>query len=84
MSYRLLKLEVKGLSQEEILTELTPNEYKQMKEYKDDYRICVVTKTLSKSPRLSIFSFSPENGRWEDEKGRHLKIREIKSARLNL
>jgi hypothetical protein len=35
---KLLKIEVKGLSQEEILIELTPNEYDKMKKYKDNYR----------------------------------------------
>lgn len=84
MGKQKLRLEVKGLSQEGVLVELTPNEYKKMKKYLDSYRICVATKALSKNPFLRIFSFSPENRRWEDEKGSYLEITEIVSARMTL
>lgn len=83
MNDKTLKLEVKGLSREEILIELTPNEYEKMKKYKDNYRICVVTNALSKRTLLTIFSFSPENGKWEDDMGNELKITEIVSAMMN-
>jgi len=91
---KLLKLEVKGLSQDAVTIELTPNEYNQvkkiiykynkLKKYEDNYKICIVTKALSKRPLplLSLFSFSP-NGKWEDERGNQLKIIEIISARMN-
>lgn len=79
-----LKLEVKGLSQEELLIEMTPKEYEKMRKYLDSYRICVVTDALSENPLLRIFSFSPKHRRWEDEKGSFLEITEIVSARMTL
>jgi hypothetical protein len=81
---KLLKIEVKGLSQEEILIELTPNEYDKMKKYKDNYRIAVVTNALGENPLLKILSFSPESAEWEDEQGSPLSISEIVSARITL
>lgn len=78
---KLLRLEVKGLSHKELLIELTPNEYKKMKEYKYSYRICVVTNILTQAS-LSVFSFSRENARWEDDQGNQLKITEAVSARM--
>lgn len=84
LNERKLKLEVKGLSCEELIIELTPNEYVNMKKHKDSYRICVVTKALSKHASLSVFSFSPESGKWEDEQQRQLKLVEIISVRMNV
>lgn len=81
---RLLRLEVKGLSYSEISVEVTPNEYSQMKKHRDTYRLCIVSDALSKHPKLSTFSFSPESGQWEDNNRNHLRIKEIKSARLFL
>lgn len=78
-----LKIEVKGLSQNFVSVELTPNEYKNLKKLKDNYRLCVVTETLT-NPDLSIFSYSTEHDQWIDEKGRVLKIEEIKSARMKI
>ena len=79
-----LKIEVKGLSQQEINIELTPNEYRMMERYKDsDYVICVVTNILKK-PRLSTFLYSPESNRWEDKKGNQLIEKIVKSARMYL
>jgi len=79
-----LRLEVKGLSQKELLVEFTPNEYMQMKEHSDSYRICVVTDALSQASLLRIFSFSPEIGKWEDDQGNQLKIDEVVSARITM
>jgi hypothetical protein len=79
---RLLRLEVKGLSQKELLIELTPNEYEKMRKYQDSYRICVVIDALDSEPLLRIFSFSSESGQWEDIKGNQLTITEITSARM--
>ncbi len=84
MGSQKLRLEVKGLSQEDLLIELTPKEYEKMRKYVDSYRICVVTNSLSKNPLLRIFSFSPENRRWEDDKECYLKIAKIVSARMTL
>ncbi|MDP1551934.1 MAG: DUF3883 domain-containing protein [Methanobacteriaceae archaeon] len=83
MNKRKLKIEVKGLSQEKIKIELTPNEYEQMNNFKDNYRISVVTNALN-NPKLSIFSFNKELETWQDEFGSKLKINEIKSARCYL
>ena len=80
---RILKLEVKGLSGQDILVDFTPREYEKMREHKENYRICVVTNCLSK-PTLKIFSFSPESGRWEDDDGNSLTIKEVVSARMSL
>lgn len=77
-----LRLEVKGLSQGVISIEVTPNEYDNMKKFKDTYRVCVVTNALASKPQLSIFSYSPENKSWEDDTGRQLDISEVISARM--
>ena len=77
-------VEVKGLSQNQIIIELTPNEYLNMQKHEDLYRICVLINALSPKKSLSIFSYSPENNQWEDEKGKALKISEIIGARMQL
>ena len=51
-----LKIEVKGLSGDSINIGLTPNEYAMMNKYSYSYRISVVTKALTKSPKLSIIA----------------------------
>jgi len=75
-----LRREVKGLSGPEHCVELTPNEYAKMQEYRQSYRICVVTNALS-NPRLDVFAFSPDSQRWEDDDGRPLAIEKIIAAR---
>ncbi len=79
-----LLLEVKGLSQSQVVVELTPNEYENMKRHKDIYRIAILTDALKPKNNLHIFSFSPENKLWEDEKSRILIIEERVSARMSL
>ncbi len=79
---RILRLEVKGLSQSEICVQMTPNEYAKMKEHKDTYRICVVTDALKK-PKLDIFYYSQDSGEWENDNGNILKIEEIMAAKLS-
>ena len=79
-----LLLEVKGLSQSQIVVELPPNEYENMKRHKDIYRIAILTDALEPNANLHIFSFSPENQLWENEKGKALNIEERVSARMNL
>jgi hypothetical protein len=81
---RLLRLEVKGLSQQNVLVELTANEYQQMNRHRESYRICVVTEALSEAPSLRRFSFSPEANTWEDDQRNQLVIEEKISARLTL
>jgi len=84
LSNKLVRLEVKGLSQHEIQIELTPNEYTSLQKYQETYRLCIVTSALSNSPTLRIFSFSPDNNTWEDDAGNQLTIAEVKSARMRL
>jgi hypothetical protein len=81
---KILRVEVKGLSGEDVLIELTPNEYKQMIKHNESYRISIVTNALSAKPRLRIFSFAPESGHWEDEKGNYLTVQIIEAARMYL
>lgn len=77
-----LLLEVKGLSGEEINIELTHNEFKQMLANKDDFRLCIVTKALTK-PSSFIFSYSLSENIWSDVKqNRELAFKELLSARV--
>jgi len=82
----LLRIEVKGLSGDEILFDLTPNEYDKMNDskIKDSYRIAVVTKALTKKPNLTIFSHNPETGQWEDDDENLLTVTEITGARMTV
>jgi hypothetical protein len=77
---RELKLEVKGLSGEQIVVELTPNEYKAMKTHTASYRICVVTNALAE-PSLAVFGYTPDSGKWETAEGRVLNLQEIIAVR---
>ena len=77
---RKLKLEVKGLSGEQIVVELTPNEYKAMEANLDSYRICVVT-SAQLQPRLEVFGYSNDSSRWESAQGRVLNLQEIIAVR---
>ncbi|MEO0070705.1 MAG: DUF3883 domain-containing protein [candidate division WOR-3 bacterium] len=72
-----LRLEVKGLSQEEICFELTRNEYTVMIDHNDTYRICVVTNALSKHPLLRIFSYYPNHKSWIADDGKRLHIKKV-------
>lgn len=76
-----LKLEVKGLSGKDTLTELTPNEYKNLQNDKKFYRVCIVTNALTK-PNLKIYAYSNDNESWMSEDGTILKFKEIMSARI--
>ncbi len=66
-----LLLEVKGLSGDFVNIELTPNEYTNLKRHKNNYRVCVVTKTLD-SPVLYIYTHQQNVG-WIDQYGNLLK-----------
>jgi hypothetical protein len=76
-----LKLEVKGLSGSITSTELTPNEYKNLKADKKFYRLCIVTDTLTK-PKLKIFAYSNDNKEWTSQDGTILKFEDVISARI--
>jgi len=56
-----LKIEIKGLSGQEVFVELTPNEFSKMNNNKDSYRLCVVTKCLE-NPELYVFFIFPLKG----------------------
>jgi hypothetical protein len=76
-----LKLEVKGLSGANISTELTPNEFKNLKADKIFYRLCIVTNTLTK-PNLKVFAHSKDNNEWTSEDGTVIRFQEVVSARI--
>jgi hypothetical protein len=78
-----LKLEVKGLSGNDIFTELTPNEYKNLKADNKFYRLCIVSNALTR-PKLAIFSYSIENNAWTSEDGMVLIFDEVISARVSV
>lgn len=80
---RELRLEVKGLSGSHISVEVTPNEYSKMNEFRDSYRLCVVTNSLS-APLLTIFQYSVESNCWATADGYRLSIRELTSARCTV
>jgi hypothetical protein len=78
-----LRIEVKGLSGADVSVEVSYNEYKNMKKYKESYRLCVVINCL-KSPLLYTFAYSHEKKCWLDEDGNILNIEEILLARCKL
>lgn len=57
-------------------------EYSEMQANKYVYRLSIVANAISGTPNQSIFSYSPENGLWEDNKGNCLEINEIISVRM--
>ncbi len=59
----ILLIEVKGHKGNVVQFELTPNEYTQMKSFKNKYRVCVVRNALL-SPDLTIFSPKKHRGSW--------------------
>jgi hypothetical protein len=77
-----LKLEVKGLSGNSIVTELTPNEFKNLNADRKLYRLCIVTEALTNNPKLKVFSYSNDNKEWTSEDGTILNFQEIISARI--
>jgi hypothetical protein len=79
---RELRLEVKGLSGSDAVVDLTPNEYRAMRQHRDSYRVCVVTNALT-DPSLEVFAYSRETSRWESPAGRVLAVEEIVAARCS-
>ena len=76
-----LLLEVKGLSGNILSIELTPNEYKNSKEKKIHYKLCIVTNALTK-PKLEIFSFNFELDFWTNDLNEKLLTEEKVAARM--
>lgn len=83
----VLHLEVKGVAGTDVAVELTANEYKWMKKNRNSYRVCIVTKALSRTPVLSIYGYVPGSKRWEHhEDGSPIQIEPVwvQTARLHL
>jgi hypothetical protein len=76
-----LLLEVKGLSGKIVSIELSPNEYQKSSEYKDQYKLCIVTNALVE-PKLEIFSYNSEFEYWSNIENEKLIIQERMSARM--
>lgn len=82
---RLLFLEVKGLSGNDVRFGLTPNEFEKTKSNRDTYRICVLTDALSDAEHLHIFSYSPDSGGWDSDDGRQsLHFEQLIGARVRV
>lgn len=86
-----LKVEVKGLSGQELRVELTPNEYEQMcsEKHRAMYVIYIVTEALSPTATAHIFYYNTEASHgnsyiWNSVDGRVLKIQEKIAARLTV
>ncbi|MBW3538931.1 MAG: DUF3883 domain-containing protein [Planctomycetes bacterium] len=76
-----LLIEVKGLAGSKTCVELTPNEFKKMQQFRDAYRLCVVTNALVR-PRVRVFAYSPDARAWKDvENQQTLQIEERMAAR---
>jgi hypothetical protein len=82
---RQVKVEVKGLSGDDILAELTPNEYAKMREHKESYELFVLTHALEpKAAKQFVFRYDVDIGKWRDEtSGRLLNIQRVMSARVS-
>jgi len=76
-----LLLEVKGLSGKVVSIELSSNEYKKSTEFKDKYKLCIVTNALIK-PKLEIFSYDYESDNWINSENEKLIIEPRISARM--
>jgi hypothetical protein len=74
-----LLLEVKGLSGEFNVIELTNNEYKNSKLNRKHYRICIVTNCLDTN-KIKVNIYFNENGNWVSKENKILKIQESTSA----
>jgi hypothetical protein len=86
-----LRLEVKGLFASDLQIGLTPREYRALVRHKsgemDNYRLCVVTGALKKTPRLVIFHYSGSARGWiNDNSGRAVSptIKTLEAAIVSL
>lgn len=72
-----LKIEVKGIAQEQVNVRITANEYRSMVDNKDSYRLCVVTNAIE-NPLLTVFIWNCEQEEWvaDDDNAIILKIEE--------
>ena len=81
-----LRVEVKGLSGKEPRVGLTPNEFDVFKNGVKGYRLAIVTRALSDSPKLRICRFSDERGKWlvDGQGGCEVQIEERVSATVRV
>jgi hypothetical protein len=77
-----IKVEVKGLSGNDVSVQLSPNEYKAFLQKDPYYRLFVVTKALDKRPVVRIFEYQEKGKIWTNALKEQLKINQIKAARL--
>ena len=76
-----LLIEVKGTRQSEVRAEISPNEYTAMTD-KVNYRLCVVTDALDRSPLFHGFT-RQSDGRWRDAHQCVLDVQERTGARIS-
>lgn len=86
----VLKIEVKGISSNVIMAELTPNEYAKMisAEHRQDYVVYIVTEALQKTAQAHIFRYDAERSSrdalvWVTDDERRLKVDPRVAARLS-
>ena len=82
----VLKIEVKGLSSDTILIDMTPREYEQMKLLSDNsYHLCVLTNALQNDHHLYHFTYAPVLKELTEENGGiRLQIEEKVGARISV
>lgn len=87
----VLKIEVKGLSGKDLVLELTPNEYAQMRspDHRKHYIIYVLLEALQTSAKAQIFRHDAINSKrdnllWSNDDGEVLIIEPRLAARLSL
>ena len=80
-----LLVEVKGCSGDAGRVELTPNEYKAMRDRRNRnvYRLAIVTRALD-DPQLSIVSFNESDDTWRDQNDCEVRVEVRKSARITI
>ncbi len=80
-----LLVEVKGCSGANAVVEVTPNEYRSMRERRDNYRVAIVTDALKANrSRLLVLSYNIADDSWRDEDGKLANLKEIMAARISL
>ena len=80
-----LKIEVKGLSGHDVVTELTPREYAKMKEYADSYHLFVLTQALKGKRAIRyVFEYDEDLHIWRDDtSGKQLHFERLIAARVS-
>jgi len=78
-----LRVEVKGRSSWVISAELTPNEFRRMRERDPLFRLCIVTETLDPERRsIYEFKFDPRRNAWVSADCGELYVDVIQAARV--